>query len=822
MTKPVRILWYSFFGGISALVLLVLLANWGVFGEMPSIEKLKDPSASLASEVYASDGTLMGKYYFQDRSNVDLKDVSKHVTNALIATEDERFYDHSGIDMRSMGRSLKGIVTFNPSGGASTVSQQLAHNLFIETRSGNPFVRGMQKIKEMIIAVKLERNFTKDEIIELYLNTVPFGDNVFGIRNAARTFFQKEPDRLTVDESAVLIGMLKANSTYNPRTNPKGALDRRNTVLDQMVRNSFLKEGEAAALKVKPIPLNYKKITENVGFAPYFLDVVKEDVKKWCTQNKKPNGDKYNIHTDGLKIYTTINPVMQIYAEEAVARHIPYMQRTFLSPQNNIRTGSVWKDHENVLERAMKDSERWRNLKEDGMNETDIRKTFYQKTTMRVFAWNAKREKDTTMTPMDSIKYHRAMLQAGFMVMDPITGEIKAWVGGIGYKTYKYDHCNMNTARQVGSSIKPLLYCQAIRDAGFTPETPCENSRQFFPGYGWVPATGKSGGGSLPMAYALAKSLNPVAAYLIKVVKPKEFVKFLKECNVQREIEPYPSICLGSSEISLYEMMWAYTMFPGKGFNTKPVFITRIEDRNGNILKTFTTDRKEVISEKDAYTMCRMMQGCVDYGTGKRMRGYGIPGEMGAKTGTTNDNSDAWFMGYTPQLLGGVWTGCDDRFIRIENTAVGQGSAAALPIWAYFFQKVYANKSLGIDPRAKFEKPDTLANQEMYDYMTERINKLVPPEAQLEDQGNGEASDYGDGSDSLQLNDNNEDLPGAESLQPEAAEPPVKQPAAPAPRPAEPKKEDKKDPKNPAVNPPPGKVPDKKPAKKPFESKPGK
>jgi penicillin-binding protein 1A len=821
MKKSVRILWRVFLAGLGSFVLLVLLTNWGVFGKMPSIKALKDPSASLASEVYAADGTLMGKFYLQDRSNVEIKDISKHAINALIATEDERFRNHSGIDGRALARVLKGVVTFNLDGGGSTITQQLALNLFGDERARNPFTRAMQKLKEWIIAVKLERNFTKDEILEMYLNTVPFGDNVFGIRNAARTFFQKEPDRLDVNEAAVLIGMLKANSTYNPRTHPVESRDRRNTVIDQMVKNDYLKAAEAATIKAQPIPLKFKKLTENTGFAPYFRDVVREEVKKWCKTHKKNNGDNYDIYRDGLKIHTTINPIMQIYAEEAVAKHIAFMQKSYLNVQGNIRSGSVWKNHENVLEAAMKNSDRWANLKEDGMKEEDIKKTFYQKTPMKIFSWNAKREADTVMTPYDSIRYHRQMLQAGFMSMDPETGEIKAWVGGIDFKTYKYDHCNLNTKRQVGSSIKPFLYCQAIRDAGFTPQTSCENTQQNFPGYGLVPAKSKGGGGSVPMAYALAKSLNNVAAYLIKVVKPKNFVEFLKEINIQTKIDPYPSICLGSSEISLYEMMWGYTMFPARGFNTKPIFITRIEDRNGNEIARFATERKEVISEKDAYTMCKMMQGVVDIGTGKRMRGYGISGEMGAKTGTTNDNSDAWFMGYTPQLLSGVWVGCDDRFVRIENSYVGQGGVAALPIWAYFYQKVYANKSLGIDKAAKFVKPDTLANQSGFDYMIENINKVIPPGAQGDDQG-GEADDYG-GADSLLIDNGNADEYGAES-----------QPLAPTPDPqkATPPtdkkndgKEGKEPAKNPAVTPPPAPKPvDKKgqkPGTKPFEAKPG-
>jgi penicillin-binding protein 1A len=757
MRKSVRILWRIFLFGSLAFLLVIGLVNWGVFGKMPSLTELENPSASLASEVYAADGTLMGKYYLQDRSPVEYKDISKHVINALIATEDERFYDHSGIDGKSL---IRAIVRLGKDGGGSTITQQLAKNL-LDQGSANKAIRVLEKLKEWIVAIKLERNFTKEEIITLYLNTVSYGDNIFGIRNAAKTFFQKEPDRLNIDEAAVLVGLLKGNTIYNPRRNPEAAFARRNTVIEQMVKNNFLTTADAAAVKVKPIQLNYKKLDENAGIAPYFRDVLRDELKQWCKKNKKADGSEYNLFRDGLKIYTTINPRMQLYAEEAVAKHIQYMQK-ILNSQNNIRTGSVWKGHENIIEREIRNSERWKNLKEDGMKEENIRKTFYQKTNMKVFAWNSKREKDTLMTPLDSIKYHRQMLQSGFLAMDPVTGEVKAWVGSIDFKTFKFDHVNINTKRQVGSSIKPLLYCQAVRDLNYGPETVCENVRQNFPGYGWVPASGNAaGGGTRPMAYALAKSLNNVAAFLMKEVQPKNFVQFLKDCNIQTEIKPYPSICLGSSDISLFEMLWSYTMFPSKGVNTQPVYMTRIEDKNGNILKQFTSMRKVVISDIDAYTMCKMMQGTCDFGTARGLRGSIGVAEMGGKTGTTNDNSDAWFIGYTPQLLAGTWVGCDDRFIRFESTSVGQGGFAAMPIFRNFYQKAFADKTLGLDKTARFFKPENLNKEAMYDYMLEEMQKQLPPGAEGEDIGNGEASDYGGGE--TPIIDNNDETVGGES-----------------------------------------------------------
>ena len=744
MRKSVKIFWRLVIIGFSTFILIILLANWGVFGKMPSIEDLENPSASLASEVIADDGTVMGKYFLEDRSNVEYKNISKHIVSALIATEDERFYSHSGIDARSLARA---VINLGKDGGGSTISQQLALNLFTGSRARNPFSRGVQKLKEWIIAIKLERNFTKDEILAFYLNTVPFGDNVYGIRNASRTFFQKDPDVINIEEAAVLIGMLKGSTLYNPRVNPKMALDRRNTVLDQMVRNKMLTDNEAGKLKLKPIALNYKKMDETAGLAPYFRMVLGQEMKKWCKEHQKPNGDNYDLYRDGLRIYTTLNPRMQLYAEEAVSKHISYMQK-ILNSQSNIRNGSVWKGREDVLNKAMKDSERWKNLKKEGFTDAEIKKTFKVKVPMKIFAWNNKREADTTMTPLDSIKYHRQMLQAGFMVSDPISGEIKAWVGGIDFKTFKYDHVNVNTKRQVGSTIKPLLYGLAVEEAGFTPNTTVMDVQQSFGSFGQVPATGAScTGRAMPLSSALAHSRNCASAYIMKQLGnssndgPKRFVEFLHKANINTKIEPYPSIALGACEISLYEMMQGYSMFPGRGFNSTPLMIARIEDRNGNVLENFLpSQRKEVISEVTAYTIALMMQGVIKNGTGRRMASYGIDGEVAGKTGTTNDNSDAWFIGYTPQLLGGTWVGCDDRFIRFNSTNIGQGSAAALPIWAYFFNKVYADKTLGVDRDAKFSKPETMSNDVIYDYMNN--NRDYQPGAEGEDMGNGTSEDY--------------------------------------------------------------------------------
>ena len=744
MSKPVRVFWRIFFWSMGGLGLFLLMINFGWLGSMPSINDIENPTASLASQVYAQDGTLMGKFYLEDRINVQYKDISKHVVNALVATEDERFYDHKGIDPRSLGRAL---FFLGSEGGASTITMQTAKNLFTNNWStSNILLRMIQKIKESLIAIKLERNFTKEEIITLYLNTVAFGDNVFGIRNAAKTFFQKEPDRLNVQESAVLIGMLKGATLYNPRRNPKLALDRRNTVLSQMVRNNYLPEAEAAKLKLTPIELNYKKLDESAGLGPYFRMILGEELKKWCKENTKQNGDSYNLYRDGLKIYTTINPRMQQYAEEAVGKHMNYLQKIF-NTQANIKDGSIWKGYENVLQNAMKQSDRWRNLQNEGLDDEEIKKTFSEKVNMRIFTWNDAREKDTVMTPYDSIKYHRQMLQAGFMVMDPLTGEVKAWVGGIGFKSFKYDHVNINTKRQVGSTMKPLLYSLAIEEAGFTPNTTVYDQQQSFGSYGLVPATGKScTGQSMPMAAALAQSRNCASAYILKQLdtegnnSAKRLVEFLKRSDITANIDPYPSIALGACEISLFEMMQSYSMFPGKGFNVKPMYITRIEDRNGNVLANFTPKRKEIISEVTAYSVAKMMEGVMRAGTGRGMWSYVPDMAIAGKTGTTNENSDGWFIGYTPQLIAGGWVGADDRFIHFnKESAWGQGGRAVLPIWGYFFGKASADANCGIDTKLTFSKPDMVENEMMLDYLNN-----TPPllGAESEDLGTGTEGDY--------------------------------------------------------------------------------
>ena len=739
MKKGIRVFWKVFFFGLGLFVVFIAAVTLGAFGKLPSLKELENPSILQSSEVFAADGTLMGKYYIErgNRSNVSYRDISPHVINALVATEDERFYDHAGIDAKS---TMRAVFLLGKEGGGSTITQQLAKTL-LDQGSKNKAWRVIEKFKEYIVAIRLERNFTKEEIIALYLNAVPFGDNIYGVRNAARTFFQKEPYQLSVDEAALLVGMLKGNSIYNPRIHPKEAKERRNVVIDQMQKNEKINEADAAKYKALPIKINYKKMDENTGYAPYFREVLRNEISDVLKGVKNADGDNYSVYKDGLKIYTTINPKMQDYAEESVAQQMPILQKA-LNNQRNIKNGSVWDGHENVLDAAMKSSDRWKAMKDDGLGDKDIKQSFLTKVPMKVFAWNPKREKDTVMTPMDSIKYHRQMMQTGFIILDPITGEVKAWVGGINFKTYKLDHAQLSVKRQVGSSIKPFLYCEAIEERGMSPESTVMDQQQDFGNGQLVPATTKSCKGSaMSMASALAYSRNCASAYIMKQVGPAQFANFLSQnLHIPTEVKPFPSIALGSCDLSLYEMMWGYTIFAGGGYSTKPVFINRIEDRNGNVIyrSNIGANRKQAVSEASAYKMCRMMEGPVTKGTAAGlMQDLGVK-QMGGKTGTTNDNADAWFMGYTPQLLAGAWVGCDDRFIRIES-AQGYGGTAARPIFQAFFKKALNDKNLGLDKQAVFPVPADMENE----ITNATINEIIPNSDNAEgDNQNMNAQDY--------------------------------------------------------------------------------
>ncbi|MEY3152204.1 MAG: hypothetical protein RLZZ333_801, partial [Bacteroidota bacterium] len=726
-SKAVKIFWKIFLYAWGFVFLLIFLIYVGLFGKLPSIEELENPSLMSSSEIYADDGTLMGKFYLKDRINVKYQDISPFVIRALIATEDERFYDHSGIDIKSLVRA---VIFLGREGGASTITQQTAKAL-LGQQSRKSVTRVIEKLKEWIVAIRLEKNFTKEEIITLYLNMVNYGEETYGIRNAAKTYFQKEPGQLAVEEAAVLVGVLKGSTRYNPRRNPKAAMSRRNTVLDQMVRNDFLTKEEAKSLKMAPIQLKYLKMDENSGIAPYFREMLRDDLKEWCKQNENPKtGEPYDLYRDGLKIFTTINPKMQEYAEIAVYRHMQNLQKVF-SNQYNIKDGSVWKTKEGkaVMDAAIKQTERWKNLKEEGVDEEEIRKTFMEPVNMKVFAWNEKREKDTLMSPIDSIRYHKQIMQIGLLSIDPLSGEVKAWVGGSNFKRFKFDHVNIKTKRQVGSTFKPLLYTLGVK-SGFKPETELPN--------GPIDMGGKMiDGTGGPMAVCLALSKNPGAVYLINTLGVKKTIEFAKECGIVNNIPPYPSIALGSADLSLIEMVQAFSMFPGRGFNVKPYYISRIEDRNGNVLASFRTQTKEVISESEAYIMTKMLQGVVDFGTGSSLRwAYGVNNEVAGKTGTTNDNADGWFIGFSPQLLSGVWVGCDDPFLRMLYTA--GGSQMAMPAWAYYYQQVFNDRSLNIDPNARFSPPANMQNEMLFNIdslkNTEEILPIEGEEGYKQDQ----------------------------------------------------------------------------------------
>lgn len=681
----------AFILGVTAIFTAVSL---DMLGPLPSIEELQNPASQMSSAIYSEDGVLLGKYYQRDRLATSYKDISPFVLNALIATEDARFFEHSGIDLRALGRAIWGVFTLNSKGGASTLSQQLALNLLVEIdennrRASSKFNRAMQKLKEWVVAVKLERNFTKREILALYLNTVPFGDNVYGIKNAAATFFQKTPANLTLEEAAVLIGMLKGNTLYNPRKNPKRALERRNTVIDQMYNNGSITYEQCLVTKQKPMVIRYMRLDEQNGLATYFREVVREELKTLLKGVRKSDGTSYDLYRDGIKIYTTIDSKMQAVAERVMENQLGKLQ-AILNSQVDIKNGSVWEGKENILWNLVKGTRRWQALEERGFSGNEIQLNFKEKVKMRVFAWNKRHEKDTIMSPLDSIKYHQQFLQNGFVVMDPNTGFVKVWVGGINYKYFKFDHININTKRQVGSSIKPLLYALSIMDLGYGPNTICPNVEQCFPEYdNWCSHNNdNTSSDNVPLARGLSSSLNNVSAFLIKQLTPRRFVEFLRTANIKSPLPAVPSLALGTADISPLEMLGAYAIFPASGYSVKPTYIKRVEDRNGNVLKTFRTEKNYVISSVDAYTMTQMLRNVVDHGTAAAMRyQYQVKGAVAGKTGTTNDNADAWFIGFTPNLLGVCWVGCDMRFISITSNA-GYGGSAAMPVFATFLNEI--------------------------------------------------------------------------------------------------------------------------------------
>lgn len=697
-----KIFWSLVGAGILFFLLMLTLAAWGVFGAMPSFEELENPKSELATEVYSSDGVLLGKYYFQNRSNSTFDEIPPMIRNCLIATEDIRFYDHSGIDYWGQLRAVVRTF-FGTQQGGSTITQQLAKNLFPRP-SGNKISTVLSKFKEWVIAIKLERRYTKDEIINLYLQTVEFSENSYGIKSAAQTYFNKTPDSLKVEEAAVLIGMLKGSTLYNPKRHPENALRRRNTVLGQMEKYKYLKPAQADSLKKLPIKLNFVSPDHNEGLATYFREYLRQELMQWCKQHPKPDGSQYSIYKDGLRVYTTINSKMQQYAEAAVQKHLKDLQQQFYK---SYKGSTPWGKDTKYIDDAMHQSERWFKMKHAGISEDSIVRAFKTKIPMSVFSYHG--EIDTVMSPYDSLKYYKFFLHCGFMAMDPSTGYVLAWVGGINHHYFQYDHVNENSKRQVGSTIKPILYTVAI-DNGYSPCFQVPNERVVFEDYqNWSPenSDGKYGG-VLTLYQGLASSVNCISAYLMKQIGPQPMIDMARNMGITSPMDPYPSLCLGVPDISVFEMTGAYSTFANKGTASRPQYLLRITDNKGAVLQEFTTRHTEVIPEQVAYVMTKMLENVVNFGTAQRLRfKYNITSEIGGKTGTTQNNTDGWFMGITPQLVAGCWVGGDDRIIRFKSMFYGQGASMALPVYAYFLKDCYADKSLNISPDAKFAPPDS-------------------------------------------------------------------------------------------------------------------
>lgn len=698
------ILWVLFFLPVITLVILLSLVGNGVFGRLPDFKDLENPNLSLSTEVVSQDGIVLGKYFIQNRSNAHYHDLSTNLIKALKATEDARFYEHSGVDIKGLARVLvKTVILRQDAGGGSTITQQLAKNLFPRTRNKG-FALVIQKMKEWITATRLERNYTKEEIIAMYFNTVEFGNNAYGIKSAARTYFDKTPDKLNMLEASLLVGMLKGPSLYNPIRHVERATLRRNTVLKQQLKYNMIDEAQYDSLQKQPIKLKFALDDHNIGLGTYFRESLRQDLLKWCTEHKKPDGTAYNLYRDGLRIYTTIDSRMQQFAEEAVKEHLTELQKTF---NDHWKGREPWYDYPEIITDAMHHSERWKSMKEDGMTDAQIEKVFKQKTEMTLFTW--KGDKDTLLSPLDSIKYYKKILQTGFMAIDPATGQIKAWVGGNDYRYFKYDHVKEGK-RQVGSTFKPFLYTLAMQES-YSPCYKVPNVQVTIhteAGEDWTPENSDNVyGGMISLKDALANSVNTVSAYLMKQFGPKPVIEVARKMGITSHLDPVPAIALGAADISVYEMVGAYATFTNKGVYTEPQYITRIEDKNGVIIQEFVPKKIEAISEKTAYLMLNLMQGVVSSGTGTGARlrtKYKLNNPIAGKTGTTQNNSDGWFMGMVPNLVAGCWVGAEDRVVRFRSTALGQGANMALPIWALFFKKCYALPALGVSAD-DFAKP---------------------------------------------------------------------------------------------------------------------
>ena len=745
-TKKKIVMWFwILFGSGVAAVMLLIFAVWA-FADIPSFEDLENPDSKLATQVIAEDGEILTTFHIENRAYVSYEELSPNLVNAAVATEDSRFYRHSGIDFESLARVLVKTVLGGSSsqGGGSTITQQLAKTLYPrENMGGSPFKMVWTKLKEWVTAVKLERSYTKDEIMNMYMNQVFFGSNAYGIKAAAQTFFSKSPSDLTVEEAATLVGMVNKPTRYNPALNPERSLERRNLVISRMEQNGFITKEERDSIQQIPITLAYQVQDHNAGVGPYFRDMLRRTMNAkepkrssynqyedyvvdsllwaddafygWLNKNTKADGSKYNLDKDGLRIYTTINYKMQQYAEEAVAEHLGKdLQKTFDRHVRWNRKKPFASDVEpEMIDQLMKQARRWsdryRIMKENGASEKEISKSFSEPVKMRLFSWNKQGYVDTVMTPDDSIRYYKGHLRAAFMAIEPNTGHIKAYVGGPNYRYFKYDNVKQGK-RQVGSTIKPFLYTLAMQE-GMSPCDKVVNVPQTFMvgDTTWTPKSTDNDdwiGQTVTLKWGLTKSSNNISAYLMKQYGPEAMVEMMRKMGVGCYLDPVNSLCVGAADISVFDMVAAYNTFPSKGVYVEPIFVKRIEDSMGNVLGEFNNSKKEAISDYTAYLMANLMQGVVNSGTGIRLRAkYGLKGEIAGKTGTTNDQSDGWFIGYTPSLTAGVWVGAEDRQVHFESLSLGGGSNMALPIWGIFMQKVLEDGTLGVYETDRFIKP---------------------------------------------------------------------------------------------------------------------
>ena len=712
--KYVIWLWVLLFGPFFGIFTIVFLTAIGTFGPLPEVKELLNPKNSLATVVYSGDLKIIGKYYSENRVNVNFSQLDKDLVDALIATEDERFYEHNGVDMKALARSFSGIFLGGSKGGGSTISQQLAKMMFPREKLSKPEL-AIRKVKEWIIATRLEKLYTKEEILALYLNKYDFLNLAVGIKSASQIYFNRSQDSLQIEQAAMLIGMAKNSAYFNPIRYEERTRQRRNVVLAQMVKNKFLTPEKYDSLKMLPLGISFHPEDHNDGLATYFREYLRDNfLDDWCKKHVNPEtGKPYNIYRDGLRIYTTIDSRMQQYAEEAVNEHMRSLQKMFDKDLKNKKNSPfAWnvskQEIENMMNSSVKRSERYRELKQQGLNHEKIVETFKKPVPMKVFSLRG--ELDTIMTPYDSIKYYKGFLQTGFMAMEPQTGYVKAWVGGINHKHFKYDHVKVGR-RQVGSTFKTFVYAMAIQE-GLSPcyQLPCVRTCvKDGNGKDWCPDN--SGGEEkfenkmITLKMALAVSINYVSAALIKRYGPQAVVSLAQRMGVTSPMDPVPAICLGTPDISVFEMVAANATYANKGTYIQPTFITRIEDKNGKVLEEFTRKTDEVFSQEKAYAMIQLMRGVCDYGTGSRLRfKHNLRNQIAGKTGTTQNNSDGWFIGLTPDLVAGAWVGGEDRSIHFNSMEQGQGATMALPIWGIFFNKIYNDKTLKVS-KGDFQRP---------------------------------------------------------------------------------------------------------------------